>query len=98
MPPMPTAPQIMDALGHRILGPEDTQSYALCIIEDPQEKNLLFLGTDDGLYYSTDAAKNLDQMDTWIPNGACKRFGDSGKRKRLGDRHLWSCCLGVGRH
>ena len=26
---------------NRILGPEDTQSYALCIIEDPKEKNLL---------------------------------------------------------
>jgi len=41
----------------RIIDQEDTQSYALCIIEDPQEKNLLFLGTDDGLYYSTNAAK-----------------------------------------
>jgi photosystem II stability/assembly factor-like uncharacterized protein len=38
-----------------IVNEKDTESYALCIIEDPQEKNLLFLGTDDGLYYSTNA-------------------------------------------
>jgi len=52
---------------NRILGPEDTQSYALCIIEDPQEKNLLFLGTDDGLYYSTDAAKNWTKWTHGFP-------------------------------
>ena len=51
----------------RILGPEDTQSYALCIIEDPQEKNLLFLGTDDGLYYSTNAAKTWTKWTHGFP-------------------------------
>ncbi|GEQ85922.1 hypothetical protein ULMS_14300 [Patiriisocius marinistellae] len=39
----------------RIVNEQDTESYALCIIEDTEEKNLLFLGTDDGLYYSTNA-------------------------------------------
>ena len=51
----------------RILGPEDSQSYALCIIEDPQEKNLLFLGTDDGLYYSTNAAKTWTKWTHGFP-------------------------------
>jgi len=51
----------------RILGPEDTLSYALCIIEDPQEKNLLFLGTDDGLYYSTNAAKTWTKWTHGFP-------------------------------
>ena len=51
----------------RILGPEDTQSYALCIIEDPLEKNLLFLGTDDGLYYSTNAAKTWTKWTHGFP-------------------------------
>ena len=51
----------------RILGPEDTQSYALCIIDDPQEKNLLFLGTDDGLYYSTNAAKTWTKWTHGFP-------------------------------
>ena len=39
----------------RIVDENDVQSYALCIIEDPENKNLLFLGTDDGLYISINA-------------------------------------------
>ncbi len=44
----------------RIVGKDDVQSYALSIVEDPIEKNLLFLGTDDGLYISLNAGN------TWI--------------------------------
>ena len=51
----------------RIVGTQDTQSYALCVIEDPQEKNLLFLGTDDGLYYSTNAAKTWNKWTHGFP-------------------------------
>jgi len=40
---------------NRIVDANDVESYALSIIEDPIEKNLLFLGTDDGLYVSTNA-------------------------------------------
>ena len=36
----------------RIVDGSDVTSYALSIIEDPEEPNLLFLGTDDGLYIS----------------------------------------------
>ena len=36
----------------RIVDENDVESYALSIIEDPVESNLLFLGTDDGLYIS----------------------------------------------
>ncbi|UAM99189.1 hypothetical protein K8354_05035 [Polaribacter litorisediminis] len=39
----------------RIVDENDVQSYTLCIIEDPENANLLFLGTDDGLYISIDA-------------------------------------------
>ncbi|MEE9407947.1 MAG: hypothetical protein V3V28_07725 [Polaribacter sp.] len=39
----------------RIVSENDVQSYVLSIIEDPIEPNLLFLGTDDGLYISIDA-------------------------------------------
>ncbi len=42
----------------RIVAEGDTESYALCIAEDPKEKNLLFLGTDDGLYVSTNAGSD----------------------------------------
>ncbi len=40
---------------NRIVDENDTESYTLSILEDPKEKNLLFLGTDDGLYISTNA-------------------------------------------
>lgn len=36
----------------RIVDKNDVESYTLCIIEDPKNENLLFLGTDDGLYIS----------------------------------------------
>ncbi len=39
----------------RIVNVNDTKSYALSIVEDLEEPNLLFLGTDDGLYVSTNA-------------------------------------------
>ncbi|MET1259807.1 hypothetical protein ABV409_10705 [Flagellimonas sp. DF-77] len=43
----------------RIVDENDVQSYALSIIEDPENPNLVFLGTDDGLYLSFNAG------DTW---------------------------------
>ncbi|WP_298903291.1 hypothetical protein [uncultured Psychroserpens sp.] len=43
----------------RIVDANDVESYALSIVEDPIEKNLMFLGTDDGLYISFNAG------DTW---------------------------------
>lgn len=42
----------------RIVRQSDVASYALCVVEDPEEKRLLFLGTDDGLYVSIDAGVN----------------------------------------
>ncbi len=56
----------------RIVNETDTQSYALCIIEDPQEKNLLFLGTDDGLYYSTTAGETWTKWTHGFPTVSVK--------------------------
>ena len=39
----------------RIVDSNDVKSYTLSIVEDIEEPNLLFLGTDDGLYISMDA-------------------------------------------
>jgi photosystem II stability/assembly factor-like uncharacterized protein len=47
----------------RIVDAEDVESYTLSIVEDPVTKNLLFLGTDDGLYYSTNAGEQWIKMD-----------------------------------
>jgi photosystem II stability/assembly factor-like uncharacterized protein len=46
----------------RIVDENDVQSYTLCIIEDPENENLLFLGTDDGLYISINAG---DKWTKW---------------------------------
>ena len=39
----------------RIVDNNDVISYTLCVVEDPEEENLLFMGTDDGLYVSINA-------------------------------------------
>ncbi|GAA3614390.1 hypothetical protein GCM10022396_35090 [Flavivirga amylovorans] len=44
----------------RIVDDKDVKSYTLSIVEDLENPNLLFLGTDDGLYISLDAGN------TWI--------------------------------
>ncbi|MFT5230270.1 MAG: photosystem II stability/assembly factor-like uncharacterized protein [Planctomycetota bacterium] len=51
----------------RIVNEKDTESYALCIVEDPIENNLMFLGTDDGLYYSINAGFTWDKYTNGFP-------------------------------
>ena len=49
----------------RIVDQNDVKSYALAIIEDLEEPNLMFLGTDDGLYISLDSG---NQWTKWTNN------------------------------
>jgi photosystem II stability/assembly factor-like uncharacterized protein len=42
----------------RIVDENDVISFTLAIVEDLEEPNLMFLGTDDGLYYSVNAGDN----------------------------------------
>ncbi len=51
----------------RIVDENDVQSYTLCIIEDPKNKNLLFLGTDDGLYISINAGEKWTKWTEGFP-------------------------------
>jgi len=51
----------------RIVDQNDVKSYALCIVEDPIESNLLFLGTDDGLYVSVDAGQQWTKWTSGFP-------------------------------
>ncbi|MAZ26184.1 MAG: hypothetical protein CL868_03775 [Cytophagaceae bacterium] len=51
----------------RIVGPEDVESFTLSIIEDPQVPELMFLGTDDGLYVSIDGAQNWAKWTEGFP-------------------------------
>ncbi|QKX06225.1 hypothetical protein HN014_15345 [Aquimarina sp. TRL1] len=56
----------------RIVATGDTQSYALSIVEDPVESNLLFLGTDDGLYISLDAGNSWTKWTRGFPTVSVK--------------------------
>lgn len=56
----------------RIVDEDDVASYTLAIIEDPETKNLLFLGTDDGLYISVDAGKKWTKWTEGFPTVSVK--------------------------
>ena len=56
----------------RIVNTGDVESYTLAIVEDPIEKNLLFLGTDDGLYVSIDAGVNWKKWTQGFPTVSVK--------------------------
>jgi photosystem II stability/assembly factor-like uncharacterized protein len=56
----------------RIVDEDDVQSYTLSIIEDPKENNLMFLGTDDGLYVSIDAGDNWTKYTNGFPTVSVK--------------------------
>ncbi len=60
------------ATWNRIVDENDTESYTLSILEDTKEKNLLFLGTDDGLYYSTNAGDNWTKWTHGFPTVSVK--------------------------
>src|SRR6056300_689934 len=47
----------------RIVDEKDGFGYALSIVEDLETDRLLFLGTDDGLYYSTNTGENWTKFD-----------------------------------
>ncbi len=56
----------------RIVDSEDVQSYALSIIEDPENPNLMFLGTDDGLYISFNAGEKWQKWTEGFPTVSTK--------------------------
>ena len=56
----------------RIVDEDDVQSYALSIIEDSQNPNLIFLGTDDGLYLSLNAGENWQKYTNGFPTVSTK--------------------------
>ncbi len=56
----------------RIVDQGDVKSYTLSIVEDPIEKNLLFLGTDDGLYISLNAGNSWTKWTKGFPTVSVK--------------------------
>lgn len=51
----------------RILDETDKTGYALCILQDPVEPKLLFLGADDGLYFSVDESMTWNKWTNEYP-------------------------------
>jgi hypothetical protein len=56
----------------RIVDENDVKSYTLSIVEDPINANLLFLGTDDGLYVSLDAGNQWNKWTAGFPTVSTK--------------------------
>ena len=56
----------------RIVDASDVQSYTLSIVEDIENPNLLFLGTDDGLYISFNAGVKWQKWNEGFPTVSTK--------------------------
>ncbi|GAA4961519.1 hypothetical protein GCM10023315_06940 [Algibacter aquimarinus] len=56
----------------RIVDENDVESYTLSIIEDAENSNLLFLGTDDGLYLTLDNGVNWTKWTEGFPTVSVK--------------------------
>lgn len=56
----------------RIVDENDVESYTLSIVEDPENSNLLFLGTDDGLYISFNAGAKWQKWTEGFPTVSTK--------------------------
>ncbi|WP_350288125.1 hypothetical protein [uncultured Croceitalea sp.] len=57
---------------NRIVDANDVESYTLSIVEDPVNSNLVFLGTDDGLYISFDAGNKWQKWTEGFPTVSTK--------------------------
>ncbi|MFD1614869.1 VPS10 domain-containing protein [Gelatiniphilus marinus] len=56
----------------RIVNANDVKSYTLAIVEDIEEPNLMFLGTDDGLYISLNAGETWTKWTAGFPTVSVK--------------------------
>lgn len=56
----------------RIVDENDVKSYTLSIVEDIEEPNLMFLGTDDGLYVTLDAGNKWTKWTEGFPTTSVK--------------------------
>ncbi|MEM9361789.1 MAG: hypothetical protein AAGA43_04090 [Bacteroidota bacterium] len=56
----------------RIVDGNDVESYTLAIVEDSENPNLMFLGTDDGLYLSLNAGSSWQKWTEGFPTVSTK--------------------------
>lgn len=55
------------ATWRRIVNENNAQGHAMCIVQDPKASNHLWLGTDQGLFYSYDYGTNWHKFDQGFP-------------------------------
>ena len=53
----------------RMVDENKVKGYALCMIQDPVEPNLIFVGTEHGLWISLDNGDTLSAMEKWLSFG-----------------------------
>ena len=52
----------------RLVYGEDVPAHALCVVQDPEASDLLFLGTEEGLYFSVDHGVNWRHWTHDVPS------------------------------
>ena len=52
----------------RILDEKNIKGYALCVLQDPAEPNLIFAGTEQGLWVSFDNGNSFEQFKNGYPS------------------------------
>ena len=52
----------------RLVDEQKVTGYALCMIQDPKEPNLIFVGTEQGLWVSFNNGKNFQQFKNGYPS------------------------------
>lgn len=67
----------------RIAGPEDVDGYALSIVQDPVIEDLLFLGTQLGLYFSLDGGETWTQWTHGYPTAQTRDLAIQTRERDL---------------
>ncbi len=65
-----------------LVSEENVWGYTMSVLQDPEEENLLFLGTEYGLYFSLDKGKNWQQ---WGKDFPTVQVADLAIQKREAD-------------
>ena len=66
----------------RLAYDEDVPAHAQCVVQDPEAADLLFLGTEEGLYFSVDRGANWRQWTHDVPSVPVR---DMAIQEREGD-------------
>ena len=54
----------------RLAGPDDVKGYALSFVQDPEVRDLMFLGTELGLYFSIDGGETWNEWTHGYPTAS----------------------------